>query len=139
MRVQTRILQAISEWKRPVEGKEFGSVGCCDRTRVSDSVELSEDFTDIFLSQVSMLTDWDVLTLQECSRKLDGANVGTHELFTPPELLGAVIANQKWSGQSKIAGSAARWTAVELGGQLTFSFQPICHRKERNCENSKQF
>ena len=86
---------------------------------------LSEDSTDIFLSQISMPTDWDLLMLQECFRKLDGVNVGAHELFTPPELLGglrcpAVIVNQKWSGQSKIAGSAARWTAVELGGQLTF-------------------
>ena len=83
---------------------------------------LSEDFTDIFQSQISMLTDWDVLTLQECFRKLDGANVGTHELFTPPELMGglrcpAVIVNQKWSGQSKIAGGAARWTAVEHKGK----------------------
>ena len=62
MRVQTRILQAISEWKRPVEGKECGSVGCCDRTGVSEVLSwnvagLSEDFTDIFLSQISMLTD----------------------------------------------------------------------------------
>ena len=94
---------------------------------------MSEDFTDIFLSQISMLTDWDVLTLQECFRKLDGENVGTHELFTPPELLGglrcpAVIVNQKWSGQSKIAGGAARWTAVELGGQLTFISAHVPHK-----------
>ena len=40
VRVQTRILQAISEWKRPVEGKEFGSVVCCHRSGVSESVEL---------------------------------------------------------------------------------------------------
>ena len=95
---------------------------------------MSEDFTDIFLSQISMLTDWDVLTLQECFRKLDGENVGTHELFTPPELLGglrcpAVIVNQKWSGQSKIAGGAARWTAVEAGWSVDFRFQPMCHTK----------
>ena len=86
---------------------------------------LSEDSADILLSQISMLTDWDVLMLQECFRKLDGVNVGAHELFMPPELLGglrcpAVIINQKWNRQSKIAGGAARWTAVELGGQLTF-------------------
>ena len=30
-----------------------------------------------------MLTDWDVLLLQECFRKLDGVNVGAHELFSP--------------------------------------------------------
>ena len=96
---------------------------------------LSEDFTDIFLSQISMLTDWDVLTLQECFRKLDGVNVGTHELFTPPELLGGlrcpVIVNQKWSGQSKIAGGAARWTAVELGGQLTFISAHLPHKGKK--------
>ena len=48
---------------------------------------MAEDSTDIFLSQISMLTDWDVLLLQECFRKLDGVNVGAHELFTPCELL----------------------------------------------------
>ena len=51
---------------------------------------LSEDSTDIFLSQISMLTDWDVLLLQECYRKLDGVNVGADELFTPSELLGGL-------------------------------------------------
>ena len=86
---------------------------------------LAENCADIFLSQISMLTDWDVLLLQECFRKLDGVDVGVHELFTPSELLGglrcpAVIVNRKWKGQSKIVGGAARWTAVELGGQLTF-------------------
>ena len=51
---------------------------------------LSEDSTDIFLSQISMLTDWDVWLLQECFRKLDGVNVGTHELFTPCQLMGGL-------------------------------------------------
>ena len=75
---------------------------------------LSEDLTDIFLSQISMLTDWDVLLLQECFRKLDGVNVGSHELFTPSELLGglrcpAVIMHQKWSGEQMDCGRAG-WT-----------------------------
>ena len=52
----------------------------------------------------------------------------------PSEPLGglrcpAVIVNLKWKGQSKIVGGAARWTAVELGGQLTFISRPICHTK----------
>ena len=130
VRVQTRILQAISEWKRHVEGKKSG-LSCAVTDPVSLKVlswnvaGLSEDSTDIFLSQNSMLTGWDVLMLQECFRKLDGVNVGAHELVTPPELLGglrclAVIVNQKWGGHSKIAGGSARWIAVELGGQLTF-------------------
>ena len=36
---------------------------------------LSEELTDAFLSQISMLRNWDVLLLQECFRKLDGVNV----------------------------------------------------------------
>ena len=43
----------------------------------------------------------------------------------------AVIVNQKWSGQSKIAGSAARWTAVELGGQLTFISAHLPHKGKK--------
>ena len=81
---------------------------------------LSEDCTDIFLSQISMLTDWDVLMLQACFRQLDGVNVGAHELFTPPELLGglrcpAVIVNQKRSGQSKIAGGCGKMDCGRAG------------------------
>ena len=40
MRVQTRILQAIFEWKRLEEEKEFGTVECCDISGVFESVEL---------------------------------------------------------------------------------------------------
>ena len=94
---------------------------------------LAEDCADIFLLQISMLVDWDVLVLQECFRKLDGVDVGVHELFTPSELLGglrcpAVIVNRKWKGQSKIVGGAARWTAVELDGQLTFISAHLPHK-----------
>ena len=99
MRVQTRILQAISEWKRPGEGKEFGSVECWDRTGVSESVELERGWSvggfQRHLPVANLeLTDWDVLMLQECFRKLGGVNVGAHELFTPPELFDA---QQSWS------------------------------------------
>ena len=74
-----------------------------------------------------------MLLLQECFRKLDGVNVGAHELFTPSELLGglrcpAVIVNRKWKGQSKIVGGAARWTAVELDGQLTLLSAHLPHK-----------
>ena len=44
---------------------------------------LSEDSTDIFLSQISMLTEWDILLLPECFFLMDRVNVGAHELFTP--------------------------------------------------------
>ena len=77
-----------------------------------------------------------MLLLQECFRKLDGVEVGVHELFTPSELLGglrcpAVIVNRKWKGQSKIVGGAARWTAVELGGQLTFISAHLPHKGKK--------
>ena len=40
MRVRTRKLQAIFEWKRFEEEKEFRTVECCDRSSVLESVEL---------------------------------------------------------------------------------------------------
>ena len=70
MKVRTWILRAIPGW---------------------ESVELErggEDSTDLFLSQLSMLTSWENLLLQECFTKLDGVNVGAHELLTPSELEG---------------------------------------------------
>ena len=81
---------------------------------------LAEDCTDMFLSQISMLVDWDVLLLQECFRKLDGVDVGVHELFTPSELLGglrcpAVIVNRKWKGQSKIVGGGGKMDCGRAG------------------------
>ena len=97
---------------------------------------LSEDSTDIFLSQISMLTDWDVMLLQECFRKQDGVNVAAHELFTPSELVRglqcpAVTIHQRWRGQSKAVGGASRWTAVELDGQMTIISAHVLH-KERH-------
>ena len=72
---------------------------------------LSKHSTDILLSQISMLTDWDVL-LQECFKKMDGGNVGAHELFTPSELVGglrcpAVIIHQRSNGQARAVGERA--------------------------------
>ena len=67
-----------------------------------------------------------MLLLQECFRQLDGVNVGAHDLFTPPDLLGglrcpAVVVNQKWSGQSKI----------ELDGQMTFISAHLPHKGKK--------
>ena len=67
------------------------------------------------------------------SKKLDGDNVGTHELFTPSELVerrerrggdGDVQQSSYTRGgadKRKLLGGAARWTAVELDGQLNSS------------------
>ena len=104
--VQTRILPAGSDLRF---GKGSGlSNGVTDpvilKVLIWNVAGLWEDSTDIFLSQISMLTDWDVLLLQECFRKLDGVNVGAHEQFTKSELVGglrcpAVSMLQRWSGQ----------------------------------------
>ena len=134
VRVQSRILQAISEWKRPVEGKEFGSVGCCDRGGVSESVELERRWSVGGLHRHFPCRK--SLTLQECFRKLDGVNVGTHELFTPPRTLGR-IAMPRSHRQSEMERTikdcwgAARWTAVELGGQLTFISAHLPHKGKK--------
>ena len=78
---------------------------------------LAENCADIFLSQISMLTDWDVLLLQECFRKLDGVDVGVHKLFTPSELLPA-----------EDAASLCIWTSSVTWILLLFSsswFLPV--------------
>ena len=36
---------------------------------------LSEDSTDVFQSQISMLTAWDILLLQECFKTLDDTSM----------------------------------------------------------------
>ena len=38
-------MQAKTEWKRPVDEKEFGSVECCDRSGASGRVELERGWT----------------------------------------------------------------------------------------------
>ena len=99
-----------------MEEKEFGTVERCDRSGVSESVELERGrtvgrLTDIFLSQILMLTDWDVLMLQECFRKLDGVNVAAHELFTPSELL----ARQSSSIREKVRTIEDCWRVRQDG------------------------
>ena len=82
---------------------------------------------------------WKIVQMSSC-RRFQYSQIGTccwkvgaHELFTPSELMGrlrcpAVIVNRKWKGQSKIVGSAARWTAVELDGLLTLISVHMPHK-----------
>ena len=97
---------------------------------------LAEDCTDMFLSQISMLVDWDVLLLQECFRKLDGVDVGVHELFTPSELLGglrcpAVIVNRKWKGQSKIVGGGGKMDCGRAGWTADPHFSSLASQRKK--------
>ena len=91
---------------------------------------LAEDCTDIFLSQISMLADWDVLLLQECFRKLDGgcwcARI-VHAVRTP----GWIAMPGSHRQSEVIAGGAARWTAVLLDGQLTLISAHLPHKGEK--------
>ena len=95
---------------------------------------LLEDSTDIFLSNLD--AHWFVLMLYECFRKLDWSERLCARIVHTVRTLGglrcpAVIVNQKWCGQSKIAGGAARWTAVELGCQLTFISVLLHHKGKK--------
>ena len=111
MRVQTRILQEISECKQYEKEKEFGTVECCDRSGVLESVELECGWSGRRLYRHFPVADfnarrWNVLGLR-CP---------------------AAIVNRKWKGQSKIVGGAARWSAVELDGQLTLISAHLPHK-----------
>ena len=119
MRGHTRILQAIFECEQHAKENVFGTVERCDRSGVIESVELE--------------CGWIGRRMYRYFPVADGVNVGAHELFTPSELMGelrclAVIVNRKWKGQSKIVGGAARWTAVELDGQLTLISAHLPHK-----------
>ena len=96
---------------------------------------LSEDSTDISLSQISTLTDLEVLLLQECFRKLDGVNVGAHELFTPSEVVGVTAMPTShhqsemertrescWESEQMDCGRV-RWT-------VDYHFSPFASQRE---------
>ena len=76
--VQTRILQAISEWKQHEKTNEFGTVECCDRSSVLESVELECGWSGRRLYRQFSCRRFQCLQigmcclLQECFRKLDG-------------------------------------------------------------------
>ena len=69
------------------------------------------------------------------------SNVGAHELFTPSELVGRggrrggdcdVQQSSYTRGgadKRKLLGGAARWTAVELDGQLTIISAHLPHKR----------
>ena len=116
MEVQTRILQAMPEWSdlqnRNGLGLSKGTFGLVALKVMSWNVAgLAGDSTDIFLSQISMLTDWDVLLLLEYFRK---TGHHTSELERTSE--------RCWGG-------AGRWTAVELDGQLTITSVHLPHKR----------
>ena len=75
VKAQAWILQATSEWRIVVEQEGGGTVRRYRRLFDPEKVlswsvaRLSEDSTDLFLSQFSMLTSWDILLFQECFTK----------------------------------------------------------------------
>ena len=119
-----------------MEEKEFGSVECCDRSGVPASVGLERGWTVGGLYGHFPVADFD-------AHRLGGVGVArmfwserwcariVHAARTPGRIAMPVIVNQKWSGQSKIARGAARWTAVELGGQLTFLSAHLPHKGKK--------
>ena len=83
VKVHTRTLQAVSEWKRFAEWKEFGSAKCCDRPCVFESAELERGWSGGRLNGHFLVADSGAHRL---GRFVTGVNVGAHELFTPSEL-----------------------------------------------------
>ena len=57
--------------------------------------------------------DGEKAALQECFRKVEGVNMGAHELFTPKELSGgprcsATVVDQRWKGQARATGVTSK-------------------------------
>ena len=141
MRVHTRILQARFECKQHEKEKEFGTVECCDRSGVLESVELECGWSGRRLYRYFLVAEFNArrlgcVAVARMCQKTGWSERGCHELFTPSELLGGfrcptVIVNRKWKGQSQIVGGAARWTAVELDGQLTLISAHLPHKARK--------
>ena len=87
-------------------------------------VGLTGDQAESFVTHISILMQWDVLLLQECFKKLEGVNVGVHELCTPKELSGewrcpAIVVHERWKGQARASGGTCGWVVIEVGDCLT--------------------
>ena len=138
--IQTRILQAISDWKFAVR-KGFGPVEWCDRPCDIESVELESGWTVGGLNGLFPVADFDAprLGLLVIARMFQDA--GWTECWCTRTIhavrtLGrtavpAVIMRQRWSGQTKDVGGASRWTAVEQDGQLTMISAHLPHREKK--------
>ena len=72
-----------------------------------DVARLSEDSTDPFLSQISMLTGWNSARMFQ---KMDCLNVGAHELFTPGELVVDCDVQQSSYISEQMDCNRAGWT-----------------------------
>ena len=59
VKVQTRILQAISKWKRFAEWREFGSAKRCDRPYVFGSAELERGWSGGRFNGHFLVADFD--------------------------------------------------------------------------------
>ena len=141
MRVQTQILQAMSEWKRPVEGKEFGSVVCCDRSGVSESVELERVWTVGGVYRHFLVADFDAHRLgrfvaARMFQKIGWSERWCSRIVHTARTLGriAMLGNHREPEMERTivdCRGAARWTAVELDGQMTFISAHLPHKGKK--------
>ena len=96
---------------------------------------LSEESTDTILSQISTLTEWDVLLLQDCSRQLDGVNVGVHEQLTPRRTGGrtAMPSSHHTSAMERTSESCweSEQTDSRAGWTVDHHFGPSASQREK--------
>ena len=139
MRVQTRILQATFEWKRLDEEKEFGTVECCDRSGVFESVELERGWFVRGLYGHFPVADFDAhrlgcVVVARMFQKIGWSERWYTRIVHAIRTLGR-IAMPGSCRQSEMertnVGDAARWTAVELDGQLTLISAHLPHKGKK--------
>ena len=138
----------LSEWKRPVEEKEFGTVECCDRSSVFESVELERGWTVGGLYGHFPVADFDAHRLGRFVVARMIKNIGWSErwctrIVHAVRTLGRIampshretemertIEDCWWCG--KMDCGRAGWTD-------DFHFSSLGRTKERHWENSRQF
>ena len=127
MKVQTRILQDISVCQQHEKERKFGPVECCDRSGILDSVELECGWSGRKLCRHFPVADLNAHRL---------GCVIVARMFPQTGWGGCwcarIVHAVRTPGRFAMSGSyrqgAARWTAVELDGQLTFISAHLRHK-----------
>ena len=129
VKVQTRMLQAISEWERfcRTEMGWVGSVKGYDRPLDCRRIQRTFSCRRFRCSKIGMFCccknvseNWKECMLVHTSYS---RRANSREGLRCP----AVIMHQRWSGQAKAVGGAS-WTAVELDGQKTIISAHLRHK-----------
>ena len=144
MRVQTRILQAIFECKQHEKEKEFGTVDCCDRSSVLESVELECRWSGRRLYRYFLVADFNARRLgcvavarmfQKTGWSERGCSRIVHAVRTPWRI--AMSGSYRQSEMERTIEECRRCGKMDYGRAGWTADPHFSLTKEENWENSR--